>query len=517
MVRTSTFEGFAAHRGQEACSEAEVRFRRDGMSRASHNSCMELHEAVCHAAVEARDARYDGLFFTGVTSTDIYCRCVCPARTPNRSNRRFFPSAAAAERAGFRPCLICRPELAPGAAPIDAAERLAHDAAQRIQAGALDERSLAQLATDLGVTDRHLRRVMLKTFGAAPVEIAQTHRLLTAKRLIRETQLGMTAIAFASGFKSLRRFNALFVERYGMGPSRVRGRARPKDGALSFTLAPRGAFDGKAFLAHAQSRRVQALEIAPYTRTWAIGGHVGVLSLNVAGAAPIVSISDGLLPVFRQVIAAVRGALDLDANVEAINSFFERDVHLATDVASDPAVRLPGALDPVETAVRAIIGQQVTVKAATTITARLVETIGEPVDTDFEGLNRVFPSAARIADAGADRIGKLGMPSRRADTLVRLATAVADGKVKLARGALSAGRNGLTTIAGIGPWTVEYVALRGLGDPDAFPLGDAGLRQAFSGDLKRASDKWRPWRGYATARLWRRRAQDESSGERMNP
>jgi AraC family transcriptional regulator of adaptative response / DNA-3-methyladenine glycosylase II len=470
---------------------------------------MQLDEEACHAAVEARESRFDGLFFTGVTSTGIYCRCVCPARTPKRTNRRFFPSAAAAENAGFRPCLICRPELAPGAAPIDAAERLAHDAVKRIEAGALDEQSLLQLAADLGVTGRHLRRVMLKTFGASPVEIAQTHRLLTAKRLLRETQLGMAEIAFASGFKSLRRFNALFLERYGLAPSRVRGRARPKDSGLVFTLAPRGAFDGRAFLAHAQLRRVRGMEISPYARTWAIGKHAGVLSLDVAGAAPIVSVSDGLLPVFRQVIAAVRGALDLDTDVQAINNFFAHDAHLAGDVACDPAVRLPGALDPVEAAVRAIIGQQVTVKAATTIAARLVEALGEPIETDVEGLNRLFPSAARIADAGTARIGQLGMPRRRADTLVRFAGAIADGKITLARGALSKGREGLTAIAGIGPWTVEYVALRGLGDPDAFPLGDAGLRAAFGGDLKRASEKWRPWRGYATAHLWRRQAQSK--------
>ena len=491
----------------------QVRFRRDAVPGASHIAYMQLNEEACHAAVEARETRYDGQFFTGVTSTGIYCRCVCPARTPKRANRRFFQSAAAAENAGFRPCLICRPELAPGAAPIDAAERLAHDAVKRIEAGALDAQSLAQMAADLGVTARHLRRVMLRTFGAAPVEIAQTHRLLTAKRLLRETQLGMPAIAFASGFGSLRRFNALFLERYAMAPSRVRGRARARDGALAFTLAPRGAFDGQAFLSHAQLRRVRGIEIAPYARTWSVGQQAGVLSLNLLGAAPVVSVSDGLLPAFRQVIAAVRGALDLDADVQAINRFFAGDTHLAKDVASDQAVRLPGALDPVETAVRAIIGQQVTVTAATTITARLVETLGEPIETDVEGLNRLFPSAARIADAGAERVGKLGMPRKRADTLVRFATAVADGKINLARGALSAGRDGLTAIAGIGPWTVEYVALRGLGDPDAFPLGDAGLRLAFRGDLARASEKWRPWRGYATARLWRRHAQ----GERISP
>ncbi|HVZ49140.1 MAG TPA: Ada metal-binding domain-containing protein, partial [Gemmatimonadaceae bacterium] len=207
-------------------------------------------DATCHAAATARDRRYDGLFFIGVTSTGIYCRCVCPARTPRPANRRFFPSAAAAECAGFRPCLLCRPELAPGAAPIDAAERLAHAAVRRIEAGALESLGIEELAAELGVTGRHLRRVMLRVFGASPVDIAQTHRLLTAKRLLRDTDVGMTRIAYAAGFRSVRRFNALFRERYGMPPTRVRGTRVRRDPGLTFTLAPRGDFDGRAPFAH---------------------------------------------------------------------------------------------------------------------------------------------------------------------------------------------------------------------------------------------------------------------------
>ena len=489
-----------------------VRFRRDAAFGRAHSVRMLTDEGVCHAAVEARDSRFDGLFFIGVTSTGVYCRCVCPARTPRRGNRRFFASAAAAEKAGFRPCLICRPELAPGAAPIDAAERLAHDAVRRIEAGALESQSLSELASDLGITDRHLRRVMLKTFGATPIEIAQTHRLLTAKRLLRETRRPIAEIAFASGFQSLRRFNSLFRDSYGMAPSRVRQSARSKSRSLTFSLVPRGTFDGQGVLAHAQLRRVRGLELAPYTRTLVVGEYQGVLSLDLTQAVPIVSISDDLLPAFRRVIAAVRGALDLDADVAAINAFFERDKYLASDVAVDPLVRLPGSLDPFETAIRAIIGQQVTVKAATTLTARLAEACGAPIDTGIEGLNRLFPSAARLAEAGADRIAKLGMPQRRADTLVRFSRAVADTQVRLARGAIAAGRKAMASIPGIGPWTIEYVALRGLGDPDAFPLGDAGLRLAFAGDLERSSENWRPWRGYATARIWRRRQRLEGTG-----
>lgn len=474
---------------------------------------MNLDPAACHAAAEAKDRRFDGLFFTGVTSTGIYCRCVCPARTPKRENRRFFASAAAAEKAGFRPCLICRPECAPGAAPIDAAERLAHDAVKRIEAGALEEQGLEELADDLGVTGRHLRRVMLKTFGAAPVEIAQTHRLLTAKRLLKETDLSMTHIAFASGFQSVRRFNALFVERYSMPPSHVRGRGKAKDSGLTFTLAPRGAFDGQAPFAHFALRGVARVEGSPaplaWKRTFAVGAHAGWMTLDLSGEAPKLTLSDGLVPAFRHIIAAVRGALDLDTDLDAINAFFAHDGALAADVRADPVVRLPGGLDPFELAVRAVIGQQVTVKAATTIVSRLAEKFGAPIETDAPGLDRLFPTPARIAEAGADALAALGPPGARAATLQRLAQAVADGKLKLARGAVAAGRAGLAEVAGVGPWTIEYVALRGLGDPDAFPLGDSALRAAFDGDLKRANESWRPWRAYAAARLWRRHAKIE--------
>lgn len=469
---------------------------------------MNLDPAVCHAAVEARDRRYDGLFYTGVTSTGVYCRCVCPARTPKVSHRAFFPSAAAAEGAGFRPCLLCRPESAPGAAPIDAAERLAHDALRRIEAGALEEQGIEGLAADLGVSDRHLRRAMLDTFGAAPVALAQTHRLLTAKRLLRETALPVTQVAFAAGFQSLRRFNALFRERYGMPPSRVRGRHAPASAGLCVTLAPRGAFDGAAPMAHFALRRVARME-APvgargWVRTFAVDGHAGWIALDLAGDAPRLTLSDGLAPAFRAVVAAVRGALDLDAGLDAIHAALARDATFRDEIAADPALRLPGALDPFELAVRAVVGQQVTVKAATTVVGRLVERFGAPIETDVAGLDRLFPTPARLAEATAAELADLGQPAARTATVQRLARAVVNGELRLARGAVAAGRAGLGEIAGVGPWTLEYVALRGLGDPDAFPLGDSALRAAFAGDLKRASESWRPWRAYAAARLWRR-------------
>jgi len=468
---------------------------------------MNLDPAACHAAVDARDRRYDGLFFTGVTSTGVYCRCVCPARTPKPANRAFFPSAAAAEGAGFRPCLMCRPECAPGAAPIDAAERLAHDALRRIEAGALEEQGLEALAADLGVSDRHLRRAMIDTFGAAPVAIAQTHRLLTAKRLLRETSLPVTQVAFAAGFQSLRRFNALFRERYGMPPSRVRERAAVSAG-LTVTLAPRGVFDGAAPSAHFRLRGVTRMELPVgdrgWTRTFSIDGHAGWIALDLSGDAPRLTLSDGLAPAFRAVIAAVRGALDLDANLDAIHATLARDAAFAKEIAADPCLRLPVALDPFELAVRAVVGQQVTVKAATGVVSRLVERFGAPIETGLPGLDRLFPTPERLADATASEFEGLGQPGARTATVQRIARAVADKKLRLARGAVAVGRAGLTEIAGVGPWTLEYVALRGLGDPDAFPLGDSALRAAHPGDLKRDCESWRPWRAYAAARLWRR-------------
>jgi AraC family transcriptional regulator of adaptative response / DNA-3-methyladenine glycosylase II len=477
---------------------------------------MRIDDETAHAAVEARDRRFDGLFFTGVTSTGIYCRCVCPARIPKRQNRRIYPTAAAAERDGFRPCLLCRPERAPGQAPIDAAERLAHDALKRIEAGALEESGLEDLAAELGVTGRHLRRVMMETFGAAPIDLAQTHRLLTAKRLLADTDLSMAAVAFASGFKSVRRFNALFVERYRITPSRVRRRPeRPAPQALSLRLEARGRLEPEVAIEDLKRRKIEGMETLVDERTWArtlaIGPHQGWLTLSVDPGGVELRLSDGLFPAVRQIVAAARGAFDLDADVDAIHGALSRHTFFAGE---DLAVRLPGSIDPFETAVRAVLGQQVTLAAGRTLGARLVERFGAVVETPFPALTRLFPSPDRLADAGPDDISRLGMPRKRGETVQALARAAAEGRLRLSRGALAAGRAGLAEIPGIGPWTLEYVALRGLGDPDAFPLGDSALRAAFGdGDLGDVCEAWRPWRGYAAARLWRR----HSNHERQSP
>lgn len=292
-----------------------------------------------------------------------------------------------------------------------------------------------------------------------------------------------------------------------MPPSRVRGNRTARDRGLTFTLTPRGGFDGAAPLAHLTGRMVECMERVredgTFTRTLQVGEHRGWLSLHLAGPAPRLTLTDGLIPAFRTIVASVRGALDLDTDVDAVNAHLARE-GFRDDVRREALVRLPGAIDPFELAIRAVIGQQVTVRAATTIVGRLVEALGTPIEAG-EGLpGRVFPDAGRIADAGAPRIARLGMPLARAETVIRVARSFADGRLVLARGAIAAGRAGLAELPGIGPWTMEYIALRALGDPDAFPFGDSALRAAFDGDLKRASDAWRPWRAYAAARLWRR-------------
>jgi AraC family transcriptional regulator, regulatory protein of adaptative response / DNA-3-methyladenine glycosylase II len=472
-----------------------------------------LDAAACHAALEAKDHRFDGRFFVGVTSTGVYCRCVCPARTPKPENRTFHRSAAAAEKAGFRPCLLCRPEAAPGMAPIDAARRLAGQALSRIEAGALEERGLADLAAELGVTDRHLRRVVHETFGAAPVDLAQTHRLLTAKRLLTETNLSITEAAFASGFKSVRRFNALFLERYGFPPSRIRKRRNAAaDGeGVTLELAARGPFDFAATLPFLEPRMIAGMETISdgvYRRTMRIAGRVGWMALGPSARGICVTLSDTLAPALRPLLAAIRGAFDLDTDVLAVDAMLADDPVLCVDV--DPAVRLPGALDPFETTIRAILGQQVTIAAARTFVQRLTDWLGEPVEADPFGLAKLFPSPQAIAAGGAEALGaRLRIPRARAQTLARVAEAAADGRLSLARGAWETGRAALATIPGIGTWTVEYVALRGLGDPDAFPAGDSAVTAALAplGLSKAAAaaraETWRPWRGYAAARLWR--------------
>lgn len=472
-----------------------------------------LDADTCHAACDAKDRRFDGRFYIGVTSTGIYCRCICPARTPKRQNRTFWPSAAAAEAAGFRPCLICRPERAPGLAPIDAPARLAAAAYARIEAGALEEEGLEALAAGLGVTSRHLRRVMNAQFGASPIEIAQTGRLLAARRLLNETALPITEIAFASGFRSLRRFNATMKQRYGAPPSKMRGRKVIERGeSLTVSLSPRGDYAIRPMLDFLRVRAlpgVEHVDAQGYMRTLKIGGAIGWIGLAMGEKALLLTLSESLAPHLRPLVASVRGAFDLDAEMTTVDAHLATDSDLIRDVRREPGVRLPGALDGFETAVRAVLGQQVTVLGARTLTQRLVMSFGKDL-ADFRAagaapLTHAFPDATQLANAGAKAIAKVGLPAKRAETLHRLAVASADGKLSLARGAIAAGRAALADMPGIGPWTIEYVAMRALGDPDAYPSTDIALVNAL-GRKGETLDHLKPWRAYAAIRLWRRAA-----------
>ena len=469
-----------------------------------------LDADTCHAALDARDRRFDGRFYTGVLSTGIYCRCICPARTPKRVNRRFFASAAAAESASFRPCLICRPERAPGFAPIDAPARLAAQALARIEAGALEERGLSELAQELGVTDRHLRRVMRENFGASPIELAQTARLLAAKRLLTETALPITEIAFASGFKSLRRFNAAMKARYGFAPSRLRAKnAKASSNAITLTLAARDTYDPAPIFEFLSTRAQPGIEhVAPgaYTRTLQIGDAKGWIKLTPEAAGLTLQVAETLTPKLRPLITAVRAAFDLDADISAIDERLAMDARMSGSVVSDPRVRIAGGVEGFEIAVRAVLGQQITVRAAQNLVAKLCARFGEQASDAPDGLTLLFPSSARLAAASADEIASLGMPRARAETLHALASAHASGELLLAQGAIAAGREGLARIKGVGPWTIEYIALRALADPDAYPASDAALVAAL-GAKGETLAHLSPWRGYAAMRLWREVAQ----------
>lgn len=464
---------------------------------------------ICHAACDAKDRRFDGRFFVGVTSTGIYCRCICPARLPKRQNRTFWPSAAAAEAAGFRPCLLCRPERAPGLAPIDAPARLAAAAYARIEAGALEEQGLESLADELGVTSRHLRRVMNAQFGASPIDIAQTGRLLAARRLLNETALSVTEIAFASGFRSLRRFNATMKDRYGAPPSKMRGRkAIVRGQTFSVTLSPRGDYDIAPIAGFLRLRALPGVErgsASGYARTLKVGDTAGWLEIGMGPKGLVLTLSENLAPHLRPLVANVRGAFDLDAEMTAVDAHLASHSELKPDIKREPGVRIPGALDGFETAIRAVLGQQVTVVGARTLTERLVAQFGADLERGPEGLTRLFPDAAQLANAGAVAIAKIGLPKKRAETLHHLAVAAADGKLALARGAIASGRAALAEIPGIGPWTIEYVALRALGDPDAYPATDIALINAL-GRKGETLEQLKPWRAYAAIRLWRRAA-----------
>jgi len=451
---------------------------------------MPLDPATCYRALETRDARFDGRFFTGVSSTGVFCRPVCPARIPRRENCEFYPTAAAALEAGFRPCLRCRPETAPGAPAWNGTSAVVSRALRLIEQGALDRGTLPQLCDRLGVGDRHLRRLFLQHLGALPSQVAQSRRLLFAKRLLTESGMPVAQAAHAAGFGSARRLHEVVSELYGRPPSALRKRQGRESGAVELRLAFRPPYDAAGLLAFLGKRALPEVEEVAeesYRRTVRLARQTGVLQATIGSKDLKIRLD---LPASARLLDAVdrvRRMFDLSADPAAVEQHLSADSVLAPLVASRPGLRIPGAWDGFELAVRAVLGQQVSVAGARTLAARIVERYGDQL-----GERRLFPRAESLADAPLEEIG---LPRKRAETIREIARRNAED---------------LGAIKGVGPWTREYVALR-LGDPDAFPASDLVLRKAYSRlagrdvtakQLERAAESWRPWRGYAALHLW---------------
>jgi AraC family transcriptional regulator of adaptative response / DNA-3-methyladenine glycosylase II len=519
---------------------------------------MTLDPDTCYRAVVARDPRFDGRFFTGVSSTGIYCRPVCPARTPARANMRFFAHAGAAEAAGFRACRRCRPETSPGSPDWNVRADLAARAVRLIADGYVDTHGISGLAARLAVTQRHLHRLLVAELGAGPQALARTARLQTARRLLAETTMPVTEVAFASGFSSVRQFNASVRESSGRTPTQLRARARrtgpgrlgARDGAgapgtwLSLRLACREPFDAAAWLGFLAARAIPGVEQVSadrYARTVRTAAGPGIIELIPRPGQGHVLLRARLsgLGAVGPVVGGARRLLDADADPAAIGTALAADELIAPLVRARPGLRVPGAYDGFELAVRAVLGQQVSVAAASTFAGRLAARLGVPLPAEgvpddpsgastdpasgttadaaasraagLPGLSVVFPGPEVLA--GADLDG-LGLTTARQRTLRALAAAAASGRLTLDPGAdpgeLAARLAGLP---GIGPWTIGYILMRAAGDPDAFPAADLGLRRALArlGAPAGHDARWRPWRAYAALQLWTWPAQPDAT------
>jgi AraC family transcriptional regulator, regulatory protein of adaptative response / DNA-3-methyladenine glycosylase II len=474
-----------------------------------------------YRALTARDRRFDGLFFVGVTSTKIYCRPICSVRTPKEVNCRFFDSAQAAEQAGFRPCLRCRPELAPGSAPTDDAQRIAQAIVQRLEDGTIGaDVGLEELAAHFELSSRQIRRIVRNELGVAPIQLLLTRRLLLAKQLLTESTLPVTEVAFASGFASLRRFNDAFRRRYGLAPTRLRKRAG-MEGADSGELCAlrldyRPPYDFGGLLAFLRDRALAGVEWVTYdayTRTVQLGDRTGWIRVTQTKEKPQLrlELTHSLLPVLPALLRRVRDLFDLAARPDVIAAQLRRDPTLAPLVKANPGLRVPGAFSGFEMGLRAILGQQVTVKAATTIAGRLVATLGERIATPFPALTLLSPTPARVARATVDDLAAQGIPGARCKSLVALAKAQLSGALPLEEGVHPDPDTAIAKLAelpGVGAWTAHYIAMRALRWPDAFPSGDVAVRNNLGGvstkDADGMSQAWRPWRSYAVLHIWNR-------------
>ena len=469
-----------------------------------------MNDDARYDALVTRDPRFDGVFFVGVSTTGIYCRPICPARTPGRTRCSFYQTPAQAETAGFRACFRCRPELAPGNAEVDAVDQLVATAAARIAEGALNEGSVDELAEELGVSARHLRRATEARLGVSPIALAQTRRLGLAKQLLQDTGLPLTEIAFAAGFASVRRFNAVFAEVMGSSPSALRRKhVEQRPSALALRLDYRAPYDWNHVLRFLAARAIPGVEVVSgnsYRRIVHLDGVVGEIEVRRLADrdALQLSVAPALVPVLMPLVARVRRLFDLDARPDVIANVLKRDRTLAPLVTARPGLRMPGAIDGFEAAVRAMLGQQVSVAAATTLAGRFTVAFGAKHDGG-DGLTHRFPTAAEVVAAGSDAIAKVGLPGARAAAIHGIATAIASGSLRLDGHDLDGFVVAATALPGIGPWTAHYLAMRALHLPDAFPAADLGIRKATGANARDAearAEAWRPFRSYAVMHLW---------------
>lgn len=472
----------------------------------------------CERARRTRDARFDGRFFVGVLSTGVYCRPVCPVRLPKKENIRIYPSAAAAAAAGFRPCLRCRPESSPGTPAWSGPSWRVSRALQLIDQGFLDDGSVDELAARTGVGARQLNRLFRQHLGASPAQVARTRRLHFAKKLLDETDLPLSEVCFASGFGSVRRFNAAFRETYSRPPGALRARRRaagpPDDGgALRIALSYRPPLDWRRLLAFLSFRAIPGVEAVTrdsYARTFSLHGRDGDFLVRFKDGAnqAEAAIHYPQPRHLDQIIHRIRNLLDLRADSAEIDRHLSGDPLLGPAVRRFPGLRVPGCWDGFEVAVRAVLGQQVAVKAASTLAARIAQRHGKPCRRGHPGLRRVFPDAAALA--GADLSG-LGIVGQRIAAIQRIGELTRDGELRINGSADADGfMRTVLGVKGVGLWTAHYIAMRALGDPDAFPHPDLILRRAAApdggtltaGELLELAEPWRPWRAYATMLLW---------------
>lgn len=479
---------------------------------------MDLDHDACYRAIKLRDARFDGRFFTAVKTTGVYCRPVCPARTPRSQNVTFYPTAAAAQEAGFRPCLRCRPETAPDMGAWRGTSNSVSRALALIELGALDGSNVDALGERLGLGERHLRRLFRQHLGASPIAVAQTRRILLAKQLIHETRMPMTQIAFAAGFGSIRRFNETFRDLFGRSPGDLRRLGGPEQavargGEINLLLRYQPPYDWPAMSAFLRARAIPGVERVAdncYSRTIEINGVQGTVSVRPAeGNALRASIRFPMLSSLPVIIARLRRVFDLAADPLPICTHLATDPLLAPLVAKRPGLRVPGAWNGFELAIRAVLGQQISVVAAVNLAGRLVAVHGEPLTVPGRGLTHVFPRPEALASA---HLASLGMPVSRATTLSAIAAAaLRDIDLFGTTCGLGEAVQRLRAIRGVGEWTAQYIALRQLREPDAFPAADIGLMRALANaqgrrpaadELLALAEKWRPWRAYAAQHLW---------------